>query len=67
MIDGTLDRAAQHAGADRADIEARVLRSIPLRRFADPSDIADAVVFLAGRRARYITGQVVTVDGGMSL
>lgn len=67
MIDGTLDRAAEQAGADRADIEARVLRSIPLRRFAEPSDIADAVVFLAGRRARYITGQIVTVDGGMSL
>lgn len=67
MIDGTLDRAAQQAGADRADIEARVLRSIPLRRFAEPADIADAVVFLAGRRARYITGQILTVDGGMSL
>ena len=44
-----------------------MLRSIPMRRFAEPSDIADAVVFLAGRRSAYITGQVVTVDGGMSL
>lgn len=67
MIDGTLDRAAQHAGATRPEIEERVRRSIPLRRFADPADIAEAVVFLAGRRAGYITGQILTVDGGMSL
>ncbi len=67
MIDGTLERAAQHAGVSSSDIEERVRRSIPMRRFAEPSDIADAVVFLAGRRAGYITGQIVTVDGGMSL
>ncbi len=67
MIDGTLQRAAQHAKSTRSEIEAQVLRSIPMRRFAEPSDIADAVVFLAGRRSAYITGQIVTVDGGMSL
>ena len=66
MIDGTLERAAQHAHVQGGSlIEAQVLRSIPMRRFAEPSDIADAVVFLAGRRSAYITGQVVTVDGGM--
>ncbi len=67
MIDGTLERAATQSGLPRADIEDRARRSIPLRRFADPSDIADAVVFLAGRRSAYITGQILTVDGGMSL
>lgn len=40
---------------------------IPLRRIASPEDIADAVVLLAGDGARYITGQVVNVDGGLIL
>jgi NAD(P)-dependent dehydrogenase (short-subunit alcohol dehydrogenase family) len=67
MVDGTLDRAAAVSGLDRVDIEERTRRSIPLRRFADPSDIAQAVAFLAGRRSSFITGQVLTVDGGMTL
>lgn len=67
MIDGTLDRAASISGLDRSDIEERARRSIPLRRFASPQDIANAVAFLAGDAAAYITGQVLTVDGGMTL
>ncbi|MCK4661043.1 MAG: SDR family oxidoreductase, partial [Phycisphaerae bacterium] len=38
---------------------------IPLRRFGQSEDIAEAVVFLAGAGAAYITGQVLTVDGGL--
>lgn len=67
MIDGTLDRAAAMSGLDRSDIEERARRSIPLRRFASAADIAHAVAFLAGSSAAYITGQVLTVDGGMTL
>jgi 3-oxoacyl-[acyl-carrier protein] reductase len=40
---------------------------IPVRRLGKPEDIAAAVVFLAGPGASYITGQVITVDGGLSL
>jgi 3-oxoacyl-[acyl-carrier protein] reductase len=40
---------------------------IPVRRLGKPEDIAAAVVFLAGPGAGYITGQVITVDGGLSL
>ncbi len=49
--------------AGRLD-EAAMIRSIPARRIADVDDIADAVLFLAGDRARHIMGQVLTVDGG---
>jgi len=40
---------------------------IPLRRLGQPADIAATVVFLASPAAAYITGQVITVDGGLSL
>ena len=37
---------------------------VPLGRVGEPGDIAEAVVFLASERAKYITGDVITVDGG---
>jgi 3-oxoacyl-[acyl-carrier protein] reductase len=42
-----------------------VLAKVPLATFGEPSDIANAALFLASEDARYITGQVLTVDGGM--
>ena len=46
-------------------VKNAVLQKIPLGRFGDPDDIAGAVAFLAGPEGKYITGQVLTVDGGM--
>lgn len=43
------------------------LRAIPMRRFAKPSDIADAVLFFASSRSDYVTGQVLSVSGGLTL
>ena len=43
------------------------MRNTPLRRFASPEEIADAAVFLASARARYVTGQTLFVDGGYTL
>ncbi len=45
----------------------RIADGIPMRRFGTPEEIADAVAFLAGPQARYITGQVLAVDGGQWL
>jgi 3-oxoacyl-[acyl-carrier protein] reductase len=42
-----------------------ILKKIPMGRMGNPQDIADAVVFLAGPSSNYITGQILTVDGGM--
>jgi 3-oxoacyl-[acyl-carrier protein] reductase len=46
------------------ETEARLLSEIPLGRLADPGEIADTAVYLASERASYLTGQVVSVDGG---
>ncbi len=52
---------------DRLSDEAReqMLGRVPLGRPGQPEDVAGAVVFLAGPEAAYITGQVLSVDGGM--
>ena len=47
--------------------EDNLKKLIPVRRLGKPEDIAAVVVFLAGPAAAYITGQVITVDGGLSL
>ena len=47
------------------ELKKTVVNNIPLGRFGNPEDIAAAVAFLAGPTAGYITGQVLTVDGGM--
>ena len=44
-----------------------IKKAIPVNRLGKPEDIADAVLFLCGPGASYITGQVITVDGGLSL
>ena len=42
------------------------LRAIPFRRFAKPQDIANAILFFASPRSDYVTGQVLSVSGGLT-
>ncbi|WP_018685474.1 2,3-dihydro-2,3-dihydroxybenzoate dehydrogenase [Actinokineospora enzanensis] len=72
---GSTDTAMQRAlwtdgnGPERviAGDPAQFRVGIPLRRIADPADVADAVVFLASDQARHITMQNLYVDGGATL
>ena len=49
------------------EIAQKVKEKIPLRRFAEPNDIAEMHLFLASEKSSYITGQVIFVDGGISV
>ena len=48
-------------------VKEAFLNMVPLKRTAKPEDIANAIGFLASEKAAYITGQVLTVDGGMCM
>ena len=48
-------------------IKDAVIGKIPLGSFGETTDIANVVAFLASPAARYITGQVIAVDGGMTM
>ncbi|WP_427126145.1 3-oxoacyl-[acyl-carrier-protein] reductase [Priestia megaterium] len=47
------------------EVQAEMLKQIPLASFGQPEDVANAVAFLALDASRYITGQTIHVDGGM--
>jgi 3-oxoacyl-[acyl-carrier protein] reductase len=49
------------------EIAQQVRESIPLKRFAEPKEIANIHLFLASDESSYITGQVIFVDGGISV
>jgi 3-oxoacyl-[acyl-carrier protein] reductase len=61
FIETDMTVAVRNAAGDE------LIKRIPARRLGQPEDIAHAVVFLASEEASYITGQTITVDGGMTL
>ena len=48
-------------------VKEEMMKQIPLRKIGNTKNIADAVVFLASDKSDYITGQVLVVDGGMTM
>jgi 2-hydroxycyclohexanecarboxyl-CoA dehydrogenase len=54
-------------GGDNPKLREALTKAIPFRRLADPSDLANAVAFFASDDAAYITGQTVSVSGGLTM
>jgi 3-oxoacyl-[acyl-carrier protein] reductase len=57
-------RAAEQGHLGEEEVTERMVREIPMGRMAAPGEIAQLVLFLAGRGADYITGATIPVDGG---
>lgn len=55
------------AALDDPEVAERLLREIPARRFGDPGELAELVAFLLSPAAGYLTGSVITIDGGRSV
>jgi 3-oxoacyl-[acyl-carrier protein] reductase len=49
------------------EVRAGLLKQIPMKRLGDPKEIADVCLFLGSDLSRYVTGQVVGIDGGMGM
>jgi 2-hydroxycyclohexanecarboxyl-CoA dehydrogenase len=65
---GPTDTALLRQVSDRSPaMMAAIVRAVPMKRIGTPQDIAPAVVFLAGDGASYITGQALSVSGGLTM
>jgi 2-hydroxycyclohexanecarboxyl-CoA dehydrogenase len=59
------DVAAAHKDADK--VLERLARAVPMKRLGQPDDVAAAVRFFASEGAGYITGQTLSVSGGLTM
>ena len=65
IVEDFIRYAAGKEIAPLDEIRQAILQKVPLGKLGEPDDIAGAVAYLASAEAKYITGQVLTVDGGM--
>ncbi|MBI4553064.1 MAG: SDR family oxidoreductase [Candidatus Latescibacteria bacterium] len=60
-----VDEAIRYVGGDEQSIRQQYARAHPLGRIGQPDEVAQVVLFLASEKASFMTGEYVTVDGGM--
>ncbi|MGH3632508.1 MAG: SDR family NAD(P)-dependent oxidoreductase [Mycobacterium sp.] len=62
-----LRKFADNSGQDADKVLGGMIRSVPMKRLANPADVAAAVAFFASDAAGYITGQTLSVSGGLTM
>jgi 2-hydroxycyclohexanecarboxyl-CoA dehydrogenase len=62
-----LRKFASNAGEDAEKVVAGMTRAVPMKRLAQPADVAAAVAFFASDAAGYVTGQTLSVSGGLTM
>lgn len=67
VLPGTTDTPMIHTGSATDESLAETAKSLPMKRFAQPEEIANVIIFLLSNAASYITGTEITVDGGNSI
>lgn len=65
-VDEGLEAAVRATGRPKEELLAEMVAEIPLGRAGEPAEIADVAVFLASPRAAYVTGAIITMDGGVT-
>jgi len=62
----SLEAESRATGSSPEDILSQNIKRIPLGRYANPEEVADAALYLASARASYVTGASLTMDGGLT-
>ncbi|BFG79893.1 SDR family oxidoreductase [Paraburkholderia terrae] len=62
----SLEAESRATGSSPEDILRQNIKRIPLGRYANPEEVADAALYLASARASYVTGASLTMDGGLT-
>jgi 2-hydroxycyclohexanecarboxyl-CoA dehydrogenase len=64
---GPTDTPLFHAGLSNEHLKEALIKAIPLKRLAQPVEIAHAIMFFACAASDYMTGQVLSVSGGLTM